>query len=143
MRPRIEPIEAKFLVEVLEKDKGYYELLEQKLNEKMKPLQLTVSKACWYVRGYNLTYAQREYDYPNCANQLCKLQAEDAYVLRKVALYKELIAKYRQIAEGKKGRGRYPLAATNINDKILHLEDKIFLGYKDYRMPIQVEAPKI
>ena len=143
MRPRITQIEAQFLLEVLEKDKANYEQLEAQLNEKMKPLKITVSKACWFVRNYMIETAKRDYGYPDCAKVLCKLEGEQSFILRKLVIYKGLVAKYRKIAENKKGRGRYSMDATDIASHINHLQDKIYLGYKDYKMPLVVEAPKL
>ena len=143
MRPRITQIEAAFILEVLEKDKDNYQQLEKELDEKMKPLKITVSKACWFVRNYMVTTAQREFNYPDCAKVLCKLEGEQSFILRKLVIYKGLVAKYRQIAENKKGRGRYSMDTTDIDSNINHLQDKIFLGYKDYKMPLVVEAPKL
>jgi hypothetical protein len=143
MRPRIEQNEAKFLLELLEKDKQYYEQLAAQLDEKMKPLKITVNQACWYVNNYNITIAQQKYNYPEGVKELCQLEAEAIQSLRKIIVYKKLIAKYTQIAEGKKGRGRYSYEAQNIDGSITGLKDKIFLGFKDYKTPLQVEAPKI
>jgi hypothetical protein len=144
MRPRIYQAEAQYILEILEKDKAYYEKLEAELNQKMKPLNITASKACWYVRNYMILTAKRDYNYPACAEELCKLQAEHQFILRKLAIHKELVNKYRRIAEGKKGCGRYGRAeGTNTDYNIRRLNASIFLGYKDYKMPMVVEAPKL
>jgi hypothetical protein len=144
MRPRIYPAEAQYILEILEKDKAYYEKLEAELNEKMKALKLTASKACWCVRNYQIETAMREYNYPDCAKELCKLEADQIFILRKLAIHKDLVNKYRRIAEGKKGCGRYGRNEGTYTDySIRHLNDSIFLGYKDYKMPMTVEAPKI
>lgn len=146
MRPRIQAEEAKFIVEVLEKDKEKYDCLEKELDVILKPLGIKVSKACWFVRNYMSDNARRELDYPNCVKELNKVQVEKEVVLRKLIVYKKLIAKYRQIAEGKKGRGRYSLDAdtNNANYAIRHINDKVFLPYLgSHRPAVMLEAAKI
>jgi hypothetical protein len=143
MRPRINPIEAQFLYEVLTKELTYYTILEQQLTEKMKPLKLPVAKACSLVNHYFLSTAKRDFNYPVPVQELCKLEAQDVYVLKKLTIYKELLCKYKQIANGTKSRGRYREDCTRLDEHLRGLNDKIFLGYKDSNTALQVEAPRI
>jgi hypothetical protein len=143
MRPRINPIEAQFLCEVLTKELTYYTILEQQLTEKMKPLKLPVAKACSLVNHYFLSTAKRDFNYPVPVQELCKLEAQDFYVLKKLTIYKELLCKYKQIANGTKSRGRYREDCTRLDEHLRGLNDKIFLGFKDNNTPLQFEAPRI
>lgn len=116
MRPRIYQAEAKFLLEMLEKEQATYEKIEAELNEKLKPLKITVSKAVWHAHNYMRIIAEKEYNYPACVNELTKLQNEYNSTLNKLSIYKNLVNKYRRIAEEKKGCGRYRMDEVLIKD---------------------------
>jgi hypothetical protein len=142
-RIRISQKEAAYILEILEKDKAYYEAFEQELKQKIQQLEPNVEKAAWLLRNFMKISAEKECNYPQCVVDLFTKEAQLAVTLRKLGIHKRLIAKYKRLAENSKGVGRYDHSTQEPAWDLERLHADVFLPANRYRAPYIVRAPHV